>query len=142
MAFLLVQPTAGGDPQSWVDVLRHDVIPVASAYLVFLAFLVVHARSRQPDRAPTEPAPRAGRAPTERDTRAPSWGTLLRYLAVTAAGGYAFFLLIVVVFYFVLGGEPERFLSQALVEGSVLAFGMVIPAFLLFSWIADRGRRV
>jgi hypothetical protein len=130
-AFLSVQPSAGGDPQTWVDVLRHDVIPVASAYVVFLAFLVAYARSR-----------RDGRAPTDSALRAPSWGSLLRYLAVTAAGGYAFFLLIVVVFYFVLGGEPERFLSQALVEGSILAFGMVIPAFLLFSWIADRGRRV
>jgi hypothetical protein len=109
---------------------------------VFLAFLLAHARSRRAGRAPTDLAPRAPRAPTQPAPRAPSWGTLLRYLAATAAGGYAFFLLIVVVFYFVLGGEPERFLSQALVEGSVLAFGMVIPAFLLFSWIADRGRRV
>jgi hypothetical protein len=57
------------------------------------------------------------------------------------AGGYLLFLLIVGVFYFVLGDHDERFLLQALREGSVLTFAIVVPAFLLISWLYERPAR-
>ena len=119
----LAQAHAGAEPKSWVDVLRHDVSPVLATYLVYLGILVAHARRR----------PRRERG----DGRAARWPDLFRHMASTIAGGYLFFLLIVVAFYFVLGGESTSFLTQALGQGSLLAFAIVVPAFLLLSWVAD-----
>jgi hypothetical protein len=135
LSTLLGQTEAGADPLKWWDVLRHDVIPVASAYLVFIGVLIAYARARS----------RPGR-PRSADHRPPAtWLDLVRYLAITAAGGYLFFLGIVVGFYVVLGGESPEFLRQALAEGSLLAFAMVIPAFLVLSRLQEllsgRGRR-
>jgi hypothetical protein len=117
---------AEADPLDWGRVLRQAVIPVASAYAVFVAILIAYRRQRRAD-ATTPPA---GEEPTYR--------TLVRYLVNTAVGGYAVFLVIVAVFYLVLGGQTPRLLREALVEGSVLAFGIVIPGFLLISWLHDR----
>jgi UDP-N-acetylmuramyl pentapeptide phosphotransferase/UDP-N-acetylglucosamine-1-phosphate transferase len=61
-----------------------------------------------------------------------------RYVVGTALGGYAVFLAIVVIFYFVLGEESGTLVDQALGEGSVLAFAMVVPVLLLLGWIEDR----
>ncbi len=135
-AQLLAQGVAGEDPLDRWDVLRHDVIPVAAAYLVFLGLLIsyrVTAGRRSPRSGPREEKQGGG---------VPRWGDLIRHLAGTAIGGYAFFLLIVAVFYFTLGGEDLEFIRQALVEGSILTFALVVPAFLLFSFLADlRSRR-
>jgi len=131
-AAFLAQGAAGAEPRGWWDVLRHDVIPVAAAYLVFLGILISYRRTtRQVRRA------------TAAKESAPGWGDLARYLVGTVAGGYVFFLAIVVVFYFVLGGEDLAFIRQALVEGSLLTFALVLPAFLLLTAIDDlrsRGR--
>jgi hypothetical protein len=138
---LLGQGVAGAEPQRWWDVLRHDVIPVAAAYVVFLALLITYYRATRRGNEPTghRAAKRWGVRPAG---GAPGWGDLVRYLAGVAAGGYVFFLSIVVVFYFVLGGEDPEFIRQALVEGSLLTFALVVPAFLLFSHIEDlRSRR-
>jgi Family of unknown function (DUF6256) len=129
---LFAQPQAGADPLDWADVLRHDVIPVLSAYLVFLAILLAYRHARR----------RAGGALHAAGTRSaggerPTWRDLVRYLAAMVAGGYVFFLAIVVVFYLILGSEPRSFVSQALGEGSLLAVA-TIPAFLAISWAADR----
>jgi hypothetical protein len=127
LSFLLGQTEAGADPLRWWDVLRHDVIPVASAYLVFIGVLIAYALTR------SRPGP-----PRSRDHRPPAtWLDLVRYLAITAAGGYLFFLGILLVFYLVLGGERPEFVRRALAEGSLLAFAMVIPAFLAFSWLQE-----
>jgi hypothetical protein len=132
---LLGQGTAGTDPQGLWDVLRHDVIPVASAYIVFLALLITYRVATR--RSAAGPSPGRGRSRTRSAGGAdPGWGDLVRYVAGTAAGGYLFFLSIVVVFYFVLGGEDPEFIRQALVEGSILSFGFVVPAFLVLSGLS------
>jgi hypothetical protein len=120
----LAQGVAGANPRSWADVLRHDVIPVASAFAVWIGFLVSYQRTggrrRQPEDRPT------GRR-------------AFRRLASTVIGGYVVFLFVVVVFYFVLGGEAPSFIYQAVGEGSFLAFGIAVPAFLGLSWLDQRG---
>jgi hypothetical protein len=126
---------AGRDPTGWLDILRHDIIPVASAFLVFVALLVAYHRARKAGRG-TSPRLRRGRRVAD-----PGWPHLIRYLAGTMAGGYLFFLAIVVVFYFVLGGEQVSLITDALLGGSALAFLIVGPAFLLFSWLAERWGR-
>jgi hypothetical protein len=112
-------------------VLRRDVVPVLSAYVVFVAMLVAYGRGgrrERPVRRRTWGGPR-GRV---------GWGALFAYVLELAAGGYALFLLVVLTYYFALGGEDTRFVVQAFREGSILAFGIVVPAFLLLSWIHDR----
>lgn len=138
---LLAQGVAGAEPARWWDVVRHDVIPVAAAYLLFLGVLVAYARAR---RRPMGPPRGNGRAQARSDPRTvgPGWHDLVRYTVAMAMGGYVFFLSIVVVFYFVLGGEDFDFIRQAFVEGSLLTFVLVVPAFLLFSLVEDlRPRR-
>jgi hypothetical protein len=134
LSFLLGQAKAGADPSTWWDVLRHDVIPVASAYLVFLGMVVAYRRAGL----------RRVRPPSPNGRLAVTWPDLVRYLAMTAAGGYVVFIAIVVVFYLLLGGESPQFTWHAFVEGSLMAFAMVIPAFLALSWleqvVSRRGR--
>jgi Family of unknown function (DUF6256) len=129
----LAQPVAGADPQTWTDILRHDVIPVATAFAGFVALLLSYRRRRkrgEPVRVGTEPV--GGTA----------WTRLLRYLVVTAAGGYVLFLVIVWVFYLVLGGKDRTLLEQALKEGSMLAFLIVVPGFLAIEGLHELGRRL
>ena len=123
----LAQLQAGAEPKSWVDVVRHDVAPVLAAYLVYLGILVAYARGGARRRAESR--------------RSARWPDLIRYLLSMLAGGYLFFLLIVIVFYFVLGNEPRSFVTQALIQGSLLAFVIVGPAFLLLSWGQERLHR-
>src|SRR5881396_1133369 len=111
----LAQEAAGANPRDWLDVLRHDVAPVLSAFTVWVAILVSYRHSI-----------RRG----ARDRLHPVGLRAFAALASMAVGGYLVFLAIVVVFYFVLGGETSSFIVQALREGSVLAFGMVVPVFL------------
>jgi Family of unknown function (DUF6256) len=126
---------AGRDPAGWLDIVRHDIIPVASAFLVFVALLVAYHRSRRGGRG-TLPRVRDGVRAAD-----PGWPQLFRYLAGIMAGGFLFFLSIVIVFYFVLGDEDVSLIIEALLGGSGLAFLIVGPAFLLFSWLAERWGR-
>jgi uncharacterized protein DUF6256 len=136
---LLAQGAAGAEPHGLWDVVRHDVIPVAAAYVVLVGLLVTyHRTTRAPGDGYRRPGAGHGRRSGRSATGAtPGRGDLVRYLAGTAAGGYVFFLSIVVVFYFVLGGEDLGFIRQALVEGSLLAFALVLPAFFLLAWVED-----
>jgi hypothetical protein len=129
---------AGRDPAGWLDIVRHDIIPVASAFLVFVALLVAYHRARRGGRGTQLRVRVTALGPD------PGWPHLLRYLAGTMVGGYLFFLAIVVVFYFVLGDEEVSLITEAVLGGSALALLIVGPAFFLFSWLADslrRGRR-
>jgi UDP-N-acetylmuramyl pentapeptide phosphotransferase/UDP-N-acetylglucosamine-1-phosphate transferase len=116
---------------TWIHILRQDVAPVLGAYLVFLAFLATYRRS-----------PRAGRGPGGQDQgkAAASRREMVGYLASTVAGGYAVFLAIVVRFYFVLGNEEGSLIIEAVTGGSLLVLVVVVPAFLLLSWIDHRFR--
>src|SRR5207249_7610774 len=81
--------------------------------------------------------------PLQRSTLFP-YTTLFRSwraLGSLLAGGYLVFLMIVVVFYFVLGGKDRSLIWQALGQGSLLTFGMVLPAFVLLSWAQARARK-
>jgi fatty acid desaturase len=114
---------------TWVDVLRRDVLPVLAAWLVWVVLLASFRRRRRHGRhAPANPSPPAGRA-------------AFVALSSMAVGGYVLFLAIVVVFSFVLGDESGTLVVQALREGSALAFLIVVPAFLLLSWVEERWRR-
>jgi hypothetical protein len=107
-------------------VLRQAVAPVAVAYFGFLWAALAHMR-RGRWRGRSVPVGVTG--PGE---RAFQWRSLLAATVPLAAGGYATFVAIVVVFYFVLGDQAGSFITEALVEGSLLA-AATVPAFLLLS---------
>ena len=130
--FFLGQARAGAEPTGWWDLARHDVMPVAIAYLLFLVLLATHRHTARSPKPPTLPPPRSA---------GPGSGGLLRYLRGTFAGGYVVFLVIVVVFYVLLGGERPVFIGHALAGAAWLGFGMVLPAFLLLSFMNDRRSR-
>ena len=113
-------------------VLRQDIAPVGSAYLVFVALFVWYAsrRRRRPETSDVVPTPRA-----------PDVKSLLRSVAATVAGGYLVFALVIAIFYLVLGGQPGDFIPQSLVQGSVLAFGVVLPAFVALTLAEAAWRR-
>jgi Family of unknown function (DUF6256) len=119
-------------PMTWTDLLRHDVIPVLTGYLVFLAIVVSYGLHR-----------RAGKAPIKRGGGADyAWRPLARYLAGVVAGGYIFFLTVVVLFYFVIGEKSGTFISQALIQGSAFTFGIVLPAFVALTVAEEAWRRL
>lgn len=103
------------------------VAPLVAAYLLFLG--IVACSVRRPQAPRREAVADRGR------------GRMLRRLLPTVVGGYAVFLLIVLVFHFVIAGERGA-MTSALTGGSLLAIGVVIPAFVLLSWIENglRGR--
>ena len=104
---------------------------MAGAFLVVVAMLVAHARSDRGDRPPRRRV-RIRRRPST------GWSGLVGYVVGTAVGGYLLFVGIVMTFYLALGDQDSRFILQAIREGSVLTFGMVVPTFVLLSWIHER----
>jgi hypothetical protein len=116
-------------------ILRQDVAPVGSAYVMFVGMFAWYLRRTGRGRA--ESGSRSFRAAA----RHPEWPTLLRFLAGTFAGGYLFFALVILTFYLVLGGQPGNFVSQSLAQGSVLAFGVVLPSFAILTWAEAAWRR-
>ncbi len=126
--------SAAGRP-AWPGLLRHDVVPVLSAYVLLMAMMIATrgGRRAREERA----APPAGPGP-----KAVPWRALARHLVVTALGGYGVFLAIVLVYYLALGGEDARFIRDALTGGAWLGFGIGLPGILVVAWIEDRlGRR-
>jgi hypothetical protein len=119
---------------NWARVFRQVIAPVASAYIVFLVVFVRYA-TRHSGSPPRQ-------LQAERSNELP-WPALLRRLAVTLAGAYLVFALIIAIFYLVLGGQPRNFVPQSMAQGAVLAFGIVLPAFLLLTWaeVGWHGRR-
>jgi Family of unknown function (DUF6256) len=99
-----------------MDTLRHVVAPIAAAYAVFVAVIVVAWR---------RPGAIAERARTTRD------------VVVTVAGGYGCFLAIVAVFHVWLSGDNGALVGAA--TGGVVLLGICVPAFALLSWV-DRRR--
>ena len=130
---VLAQPAAGADPQTWADILRHDVIPVATAFVGFVALLLSYRRrQKRGEHVRVEANPVVGA----------SWTRLVLHLLATASGGYVLFLLIVWVFYLVLGGEDRTLLHEALAEGSMLAFLIVVPGLLAIEGLHELVRRL
>ena len=118
---------------SLTRVLRQDIAPVGSAYLVFLIVFIWYAARR-----------RSGTLPGQRSaaiTAEVRWTAFLRLLVLMMAGAYLVFALIIAIFYLLLGGQPRNFVPQSLAQGAVLAFGIVLPAFLLLTAAESAWRR-
>jgi hypothetical protein len=97
-------------------ILPRIVIPLASAYGLFVFMALSTLRKPRTERRAVEPE--AG------------WHDALRYLAATVGGGYLFFLLVVLVFHVVIAGQ-RGVLAGAASGGGFLAFVVMAQAFLL-----------
>ena len=101
-------------------VIRQDVIPLTTTYVLFLLAMARHVRRRGVASPPREMARATGGG----------FRPLARYLAVTAAGGYLVFLGILLVFYLLLGAASLRFVVKGAVRGAGLTV-LVVVLFLL-----------
>jgi len=110
------------------DLVRQDVIPVLSGYLLLMAMLLVGGRRSRPP---------VSRSPEHRPGRA-GWPRLFTYLVSTAAGGYVLFLAIVLIYYLALGGKSAHFLRDAVFGGAWLGFGIAVPALMGGAWLEHR----
>ena len=102
------------------EIWRRIVPPLVAAFAVFLAMLRVATRS--------------GRGEVVRARG--SWRDFVRYLAVTAVGGYLVLLAIVLVFHVVLARDHAAFRSAA--AGGAALLAIVVPVFVLAEWITRR----
>ena len=113
-------------------ILRSIVMPLAGTYVLFLTMLVVTERPGRKSRT-VRGSGSGGLPPAAGEP--PGFGTLMRYLLVTIACGYATFLVSVGGYYFLVARQTHRFLEQALSGGAFLAFAVTLPAFALFGWL-------
>jgi hypothetical protein len=105
-------------------ILPRIVIPLVSAYALFV-FMAL-STLRRPRMDPTAVEPARG------------WRDALRDVAATVGGGYLFFLLVVLVFHVVIAGQHGVLVSAA-TGGGFLAFVVAAPAFLLsMRWSSRR----
>jgi uncharacterized protein DUF6256 len=113
---------------NWIRTVRQTILPVLTAYGFIVGMLLLYHR------ALTRGDPSAkSSAPTPSN-----WSGVLRHIVGTVAGGYLIFLVIVVIFYFVLDGH-STLVTDALRGGSLLAFGVVVPAYAFLSWLDGFG---
>jgi Family of unknown function (DUF6256) len=106
------------------EIWRRIVPPLVAAFVVFLAMLRVASRP-----GPAHPSPR-------RDV---TWPRFLRYLLLTAAGGYIAMLAIVLVFHVVLASDRGALRSAA--AGGAALLAIALPVFVLAEWLERRARR-
>ena len=118
----------------WSAVVRHDVVPLLSAYLLLVAMLFGHHRSRRATGAGRgRPVQIRGWPPTQRG--------LAGFVVTMALGGYVVFMAVIVLYYLALGGETFRFIRDALTGGAWLGFGVAVPALLFLAWVDERRSR-
>ncbi|HEX6231191.1 MAG TPA: DUF6256 family protein [Actinomycetota bacterium] len=103
------------------------IAPVAAAFAL-VAVLVLYGSAHPVPRPPTAPRLTVGRL-----------GSLLRYVALLGAGGYAVVLLVVLVFSMWLLGDPGALRSAA--WGTPFLLAVATPVFAALSWLEGRLRR-
>lgn len=106
-------------------VLRGVVAPVLAGF-VFCTATALYAAHRPVVRPPRSRAVRS----------LVDLGLLLRYVAVTAVGGYFALLAIIFVFGVLILGDTGALRSAAL--GSLFLLAVATPVFVLLSWAFGR----
>ena len=113
------------DPSQFV---RQVVVPLGTAYAGLVVALVIYGRElRQGRTASVEP-------PSQTDGPGGAW----RALVVTVSGGYAVFLAITLGYYAFVAKQTSSFVFQAITGGAFMAFVIVLPGFVLLSWVDQR----
>ena len=118
-------PAPGGGMtlgQMW----QQAILPLAGTYALFLAMLAFAGRPLAPGRA----AGLGARPPHV------AWRRTVPGIVLTVAGGYVFFVAMIASYVLLSGHDPGGLLGHSIRGGAVLAFGIVVPGFLVLSWAA------
>lgn len=108
-------------------IVRTVVVPVLSAYALFILLAIYAAR---------HPVPRP---PRSEPLTVRTLGRFLRHVGIMEAGGYVVLLAVVLVFgVVIMGGDGEH--SSAAGSGLFL-LAVATPVFALLSWAEGRWRR-
>jgi hypothetical protein len=113
------------------SLIRQDLVPMVTGYLVLMAVLGIGLRHLQ--RSPASRARAANQAH-------PEWRALFRYMIGTAVGGYLLLSAVVVAYYFGVARVDGQFLQSAF-TGPALLVGITLPVFAAASWLMAWGRR-
>jgi hypothetical protein len=140
------------------QLLRQDLIPIGTGYLILMAVLaaglrlLLRGRGDQPDPADAEPggaepggAGSGGKAPSRVARRVrPGWPRFAVQVGGTVLGGYLVLLAVDVGYYYGVARVAGQFLDSA-VTGTALLLAVSLPLFAIRSWLAERrqdqGRR-
>jgi hypothetical protein len=105
--------------------LRQVVVPLGLAYAGLVFVLVVYGRALRTGQTAAS-SDRPGR-----DRPNMAW----RQLVLTVDGGYAVFLAVTLGYYAFVARQTSNFVFQAVTGGAFMAFVIVLPGFVLLSWI-------
>jgi len=119
------------------SVIRQDLVPITTGYVLLMGTLAAGLVRQRRDRAVA-----AGHS-AEPGIAAPgrrAWLRLIGHMAGTFTGGYLVLMAIVVAYYFGVARVSGNFLESA-VTGCALLLGLSAPLFLAASWLAERRDR-
>jgi UDP-N-acetylmuramyl pentapeptide phosphotransferase/UDP-N-acetylglucosamine-1-phosphate transferase len=107
--------------------LRQAAVPLGLAYAGLVFVLMVYGRAhRSGNTAASDAHPRPDGPDTAR-----------RQLVVTVGGGYVVFLAVTLGYYSFVARQTSSFVFQAVTGGAFMAFVIVLPGFVLLSWIEE-----
>ena len=126
-------PPGGSGGLSLGQMWQHAIVPLTGFYALFLAMLAFSARRQLP----------VGHDATSVVTSPPraEWLRAVPGILLTVAGGYGFFVAMIGAYVLVSGSDPGGLLGHAIRGGALLAFGVVVPVFILLSGAAGLKRR-
>lgn len=121
-------PAGRGGGLTLGQMWQRAIVPLTGIYALFLALLAFTAR------LPLPTGRRASREAAEHPQG--TWRRTVPGIVLTVAGGYASFVAMIGAYVLVSGHDPGGLLGHAIRGGALLAFGVVVPGFVLLSWAA------
>jgi hypothetical protein len=126
--------------------IRQDLGPMVVGFALIMGALAVGLRIIRRSGRGTDRTDQAGRA--DRAGRAgrglsvvgglePGWRRLIVHVLATAVGGYLLLMVIIIFYYYGVAPIAGNFVESAF-SGCAMLIGLVLPVFLLLSWLAER----
>jgi hypothetical protein len=126
-------PAQGGG-LSFGQMWQRAIVPLVGTYALFLTMLALSARR------PVPPPQDAGKKGMEVGRVA--WGRTVLGIVLTVAGGYVLFVAMIGAYVAASGSNSGGLLGHAIKGGAVLAFGVVVPGFIVLSGAPGVKRRL
>jgi hypothetical protein len=117
------------------SLVKSDLVPIASGYVLVMAALVVGLLIVHRHGGSVRPAAGGGPEPGGR-----GWLRLVRRMAELFAGGYLLLMAVIVAYYFGLVRYGGHFLESAF-SGCAELLGIAAPVFLAATWLDRRRAR-
>ena len=111
--------------------IRSDLVPILSGYLILMVVLAVGLRMQRRRIAAGRPLTRL----TGRRDR--GWPALILHVLTDALAGYLLLAVVVVLYYYGVAKVGGSFLDSEF-TGSALLLAISLPVFLLVSWLTQR----